>query len=66
MMEFIPWEIWGSEFLHDIFVTVKNVRIQGILGGDGGNGKCKNFFPQVVRMQTRILCTGCEGLLDIK
>jgi hypothetical protein len=30
MMECIPWEIGGSEFLHDIFVTVKNEIIQGI------------------------------------
>jgi hypothetical protein len=37
MMEHIPWAIGGSEFLQDIFVTVKNVRIHGILGGDRGN-----------------------------
>jgi len=39
MMEHIPWEIEGSEFLQDIFVVVKNVRIQRILGGDQGNCK---------------------------
>jgi hypothetical protein len=37
MMERIPWEIGGSEFLQDIFVAVENARIQGILGGDRGN-----------------------------
>jgi hypothetical protein len=37
MMEHIPWEIGGSEFLQDIFIAVKNARIQGILGGDRGN-----------------------------
>jgi hypothetical protein len=37
MMEFIPWEIGGSDFFQDIFVSVKNARIQGILGGDRGN-----------------------------
>jgi hypothetical protein len=37
MMECIPWEIRGSEFLQDIFVAMKNARTQGILGGDSGN-----------------------------
>jgi hypothetical protein len=39
MMESITWAIGGSEFLQDIFVTVKNVRIHRILGGD--RGKCQ-------------------------
>jgi hypothetical protein len=37
MMERIPWEIRGSELLQDIFIAVKNARIQGILGGDRGS-----------------------------
>jgi hypothetical protein len=36
-MESIPWEIGGIEFLQDIFVAVKNVRIQGVRGGDMGD-----------------------------
>jgi hypothetical protein len=35
-MECIPWEIEDSEFLQDIFVAMKNARIQGIRGGDTG------------------------------
>jgi len=44
MMECIPWEIWDSEFLHDISIAVKNVRIQGILGGDRGNYQWVNVI----------------------
>jgi hypothetical protein len=40
MMESIPWEIRGSEFLQDIFVEVENARRQGIRGGDKGNCQC--------------------------
>jgi hypothetical protein len=36
MMEHIPWENRGIEFLQDIFVVVKNARVQEILGGDRG------------------------------
>jgi hypothetical protein len=32
MMECIPREIRGSQFLQDIFFIVQNARIQGILG----------------------------------
>jgi hypothetical protein len=37
MMEHIPREIRGSQFLQYIFVVVENVRIQGILGDGRGN-----------------------------
>jgi hypothetical protein len=37
MMEHIPREIRGSQFLQDIFVAVENARIQGILGDGRGN-----------------------------
>jgi hypothetical protein len=37
MMERIPRAIRGNEFLQDLFVTMKNARIQGILGGDMGD-----------------------------
>jgi hypothetical protein len=37
MMECIPREIRGNEFLQDLFVVVKNVRMQGIWGGDMGD-----------------------------
>jgi hypothetical protein len=36
MMEHSPWEIKGSDFLQDIFVTMENARIQGIQGGGRG------------------------------
>ena len=37
MMERIPWAIGGIEFLQDIFISVENERIHGIIGDERGN-----------------------------
>jgi hypothetical protein len=44
MMECIPWEIRGSQFLQDIFVAVENARIQRILGDGRGNRQWRSVI----------------------
>jgi hypothetical protein len=44
MMEHIPREIRGIQFLQDIFIAVENERIQGIPGDGRGNCQRVSFI----------------------